>query len=163
MIVLHGTWKPPEKLENSGDFFIWGESSSVPPVKQRGRPSKVSIGRLGMHPFQASDKDILSTLESLNIMDGGVIAKNMHKDTAFLLLPSYSKSPQPSPDLLRDEESDKIEEKVILLQWQVKGLGIPPEEAVLILSSLSKAWNENSSIVVGMDLRFWSKVEKFTM
>ncbi len=63
MIVLHGTWRPPETLKDGGDFFIWGESS-VLPVKRRGRPSKTGSQRT--HPFQAEEKDLNEVIESLN-------------------------------------------------------------------------------------------------
>jgi hypothetical protein len=46
-------------------------------------------------------------------------------------------------------------------QWKVEGLCIPPEDAVMLLCSLSGAWTENDSAVIGTDLRFWSKVSKF--
>lgn len=160
MIVLHGTWKLPEKIEDRGDFFIWGESSSVSSIKRRGSPSKVSAGKPRIHPFQAANKDLLRIIESLYTVNGDVIVKKVHPENALLLLPSHSnsKSPQASPDLLREEENDGTEEKVSLSPWQVNGLSILPEDAVLMLSSLSGAWTENNSTVIGTDLRFWSKV-----
>ena len=54
MIVLHGIWKPPEASTDRGDFFLWGESSFISPVKRRGRPRKSNAS----HPYQASEKDL---------------------------------------------------------------------------------------------------------
>lgn len=161
MIVLHGTWEPPESIKERGNFFIWGETSSILPVKQRGRPPKIGTERA--HPFQASEKDLKSVIESLNPADGGSISKKAHPDNVFLLLPSYSKSPQASPDLLRDNGSESVGDTVSLSQWKVSGLSIQPEDAVLLLGSLSGVWAGNGSAVIGTDLRFWSKVSKFAM
>ncbi len=158
MIVLHGTWRPIETLENRGDFFIWGESSSST-AKRRGRIPKASIQRT--HPFQASEKDLRRVIESLNPESGSVIRKKARSDNVLLTLLSFSRSPQASPDLLRDEES--AEETVCLSPWKVDGLCIQPEDAVLLLSLLSGAWIQTDSTAIGTDLRFWSKVSKFAM
>ena len=161
MIVLHGTWEPPESLKERGNLFIWGESSSILPVKHRGRPQKTGTERA--HPFQTSKKDLESVIESLNPADAGSISKKAHPDTVFLFLPSYPRSPQASPDLLRDNGSESVDDTVSLSQWKVSGLSIQPEEAVLLLGSLSGVWAGNGSAVIGTDLRFWSKVSKFAM
>lgn len=158
MIVLHGTWKQKETLENRGDFFIWGESSSST-AKRRGRIPKASTQHT--HPFQASEKDLRSIIESLNPESGSIISKKARPDNVVLTLPSFSRSPQASPDLLRDEES--AEETVCLSQWKMNGLCIQPEDAVLLLSFLSGAWTQMDGAAIGTDLRFWSKVSKFAM
>lgn len=137
MIVLHGTWKPIETLENRGGFFIWGESSSST-AKRRGRIPKADTQRT--HPFQASEKDLRRVIESLDPESGSVIRKKARPDNVVLMLPSFSMSPQASPDLLRDEES--AEETVCLSPWKVDGLCIQPEDAVLLLSLLSGAWTQ---------------------
>ncbi|HEY9247471.1 MAG TPA: SNF2 helicase-associated domain-containing protein, partial [Candidatus Methanoperedens sp.] len=163
MIVLHGTWKSPETLKDRGDFFLWGESSSISssPVKRRGRPPKVDIRR--MHPFQVTEKDLKRVIESLDSGHDGNIARRAHPDNMQFLLPSLSNSPQASPDLLIDDSAKSAEERVSLSKWKVEGLSIQAEDAVLMLSSLSGIWMENDSAVIGTDLRFWSKVSKFAM
>ncbi|MFH0904126.1 MAG: hypothetical protein V1854_02915 [Methanobacteriota archaeon] len=45
----------------------------------------------------------------------------------------------------------------------ISGIRKRPEDAVMLLRSLSGAWTENDGAVIGTDLRFWSKVSKFTM
>ncbi len=159
MIVLHGTWKPAATVIDRGDFFLWGESSSISPVKRRGRTSNIKQRN---HPFQAAEKDLKSVMEFLDSGMSSIIGKKTHPDNMLLLLPSYSKSPQASPDLLRDDSEESTEETASLSQWKVDGLCIQPDDAVLSLSSLSGAWTENDT-AVGTDLRFWSKVSKFAM
>ncbi len=158
MIVLHGTWKPLEtgKVKDRGKFFLWGESSSAPQRRRRQKEEPRT------HPFQAAHKDLLTAVESLDSGNGRISGKNALPDYVLLSLPSYSNSPQASPDLLRDNGMG-AEETVILSPWKVDGLTIQPEDAVLLLGSLSGAWTENGSAVIGTDLRFWSKISKFTM
>jgi hypothetical protein len=102
-------------------------------------------------------------IESLDSGQGGNISKKARSDKVPLLLPSFSSSPQASPDLLRDDGGENAEEPVSLSQWKVDGLCIPPEDAVMLLNSLSGAWIENDGAVIGTDIRFWSKVSKFAM
>lgn len=158
MIVLHGIWKPPETLKDRGDFFLWGESSSISPVKRRGRPPKAGTQR--PHPFQATEKDLKRVVESLN--SGHDISEKARSDNVLLLLPSLPGSPQASPDLLRDDGAENVEESVSLSHWKVNGLSIQPEDAIILFSSLSGTWIE-SDAAMGTDLRFWSKVSKFAM
>ncbi len=159
MIVLHGIWKPPAASTDRGDFFLWGESSFISPSKRRGRPPKSGAS----HPYQAAEKELKRAIESLDPAQGGNISKKVRSDKLPLLLPSYSRSPLASPDLLRDDGGENAEEPVTLSQWKVDSLCIQPEDAVMLLNSFSGAWTENDSAVIGTDLRFWSKVSKFVM
>lgn len=159
MIVLHGIWKPPEASTDRGDFFLWGESTFISPIKRRGRPPKSGAS----HPYQALEKDLKIAIESFDSVQGGNINKKARSNKVPLLLPSYSRSPLASPDMLRDDSGENAEEPISLSQWKVEGLCIPPEDAVMLLCSLSGAWTENDSVVIGTDLRFWSKVSKFAM
>jgi len=138
---------------------LWGESSSVSPARRRGRPPKAQRA----HPFQAAEKDLISVMESLASANGSAISKKTYPGSVILSLPSSSKSPQASPDLLRDDSDGNNGEKAALTPWKVDGLSIQPEDAVLLLGSLTGAWTENGSAVIGTDLRFWSKASKFAM
>ncbi len=149
MIVLHGTWKLSETTEGRGNFFIWGESS-VPPAKRRGRLPKTGQ----FHPFQASENDLRTVLETLDPEK----VKKAQTDSALFNLPSYSKFPQASPELLREEIE---EEGLSMRQWRVIGLCLAPEDAVSFLSSLTGMWAGEAAI--GTDTRFWSKASKLAM
>ncbi len=152
MIVLHGTWKPPETAEGRGNFFFWGESS-VPPAQKRGRVPKIGSPRA--HPFQASESDLKTALVALDPER----FRKAQKDNALFNLPSYSRYPQASPDLLREE--DEADEALTLQQWNVNGFCVEPEDAVSLLSSLAGTWAGEAAI--GTDTRFWSKASKLAM
>ncbi len=158
MIVLHGTWKPPSIVEERGGFFIWGESSTPARIKHRGRP-RAGIPR--SHPFQASKDDILKIITELDIANSGI--KKVRTDSVFITLPSFSKSPQASPDLIREEIDEYGHEKVGLSAWKIDGLCLPPEDAVSLLGMLSGFWTGIDGFAIGTDFRFWSKVSKFAM
>ncbi|MBE0523925.1 MAG: ATP-dependent helicase [Methanosarcinales archaeon] len=163
MIALHGTWKPSETIDEWGDFFIWGESSTASTIKRRGRPPKFSASKPRPHPFQAAHEDLKMVIELLEIINGSIISTKTRMDEVLISLPTLSRSPQVSPDLLIDEGVEEIEEPVGLIPWKIEGLSIPPEDAITLLSSLSGAWTEHDSTVIGTDLKFWSNVSKFTL
>jgi SNF2 family DNA or RNA helicase len=159
MIVLHGTWKPPAAMHEHGDFFLWGESSTSSAVKHRGRP-RTRAPRF--HPFQASQDDILKIITSLDPSNSGINEKS-HSDSVLITLPSYSDSPQASPDLIREDASENGKEKAVLSAWKTDGLSLPPEYAVPLLTSLSGFWTGIDGSAIGTDFRYWSKVSKFAM
>ncbi|WP_094227628.1 DEAD/DEAH box helicase [Methanolobus psychrotolerans] len=161
MIVLHGIWKPPENLHEQGSFVLWGEDSTVLPVKRRGRPPKVTTHRV--HPFQAGEEDLRKAIGALYSESGSIINEKIISDDVLLLLPSNPRSPQASPDLLLDRYEDGAVEDLGLSQWKVNGLGIRTENAVLLLNSLSEERMEKNDTIIGTDLRFWIKVSKFAM
>ena len=158
MIVLHGTWKPPAALEKRGDFFLWGETSTSGKVKRRGHPR---AGIEHYHPFQASKDDIFKIITSLDPANN--VIKNARQENVFITLPSTSNSPQASPDLIKEDDSENGNGKVTMAAWKIHGLSISPEDAVSLLTMLSGLWTGNDDFAIGTDFRFWSKVSKFTM
>jgi SNF2 family DNA or RNA helicase len=163
MIALHGTWKPSETIDDQGDFFIWGESSTDSTIKRRGRPPKISASKPRSHPFQVAHEDLKMVIELLEVINGSITSTKTRKDDVLLSLPTLSRSPQASPDLLRDNGNESTDEPVGLIPWKIEGLSIPPENAISLLSSLSGAWIEHDNTVIGTDLRFWSNVSKFSL
>lgn len=162
MIILHGTWKPAASIVDQGQFFLWGEDSSKP-LKRRGRPPKINSGEARTHNFQASDKDLLHIIESLDLKYGTGIDAKAHRADATFLLPSFSKYPQPSPDMLVEDEGNNNDEPAEMAYWKINGLCISPQYAVLLFNSFTGAWMENDGYTIGTDLRFWSKASKFAM
>ena len=164
MIVLHGTWKPSQTITDNGEFFLWGESSS-PPIKQLGRPPKLSLTKARIHPFQADIEYLHKVITYFNPDDetAHFIGMETRHDNTVLLLPSFLRYPQASPDLIRDEDIENDEETVALFPWTVNGISIRPEDCVSLLTSLSGAWAGTDGATVGSDILFWSKVSKFVM
>ncbi|HJH32297.1 MAG TPA: DEAD/DEAH box helicase [Methanosarcinaceae archaeon] len=162
MIVLHGTWKPAESLIDRGKFFLWGEDSSRP-LKRRGRPPKIAPGTAPTHNYQAADADLLDILRSLDLQNYKSVSEKAHPDELTFLLPSYPKYPQPSPDMLREDENENPDETAELVLWKINGLGIAVEDAVLLFSSFTGAWKETDNITIGSDLWYWSKISKFAI
>lgn len=158
MIVLHGTWKPPAAIEERGDFFLWGESSTSSRVKRRGRPR---AGIQQAHPFQASKDEILKIITALDFENNDM--GKARQDSVFITLPSISNSPQASPDLVREDNSENGQEKVGLTSWKIDGLSLPPEDAMSLLTMLNGIWTGIDGFAIGTDFLFWSKVSKFAM
>jgi hypothetical protein len=77
-LVLHGAWLPDQKK-----FFLWGESLNAVPLK--GKPPKRPP-----HPFQSSVEKLR---ERVAIADSTTHTLN-------LWLPSTTKTPIPSPELI---------------------------------------------------------------
>jgi hypothetical protein len=158
MIVLHGTWNPPETIKNRGNFFLWGETSSCPPIKRKGRPPKIRA-----HPFQVNENSLYKIIESLDIENSKNHSKKMRPDNVIYLLPSYSKSPQASPKLFLEDNIKNLEELVELYPWKVNGLNISHDSAILLLASLSEVRTNTQGTIIGADLKFWSNVSKFIL
>ncbi|MDF1558307.1 MAG: hypothetical protein P1P80_09065 [ANME-2 cluster archaeon] len=121
MIALHGTWKPSETIDKWGHFFIWGESSTDSTIKRRGRPPKISASTPRPHPFQVTYEDLNRVIAFLENGNGSIIGNRPYQDNVLLSLPSFSKSPQASPDLLRDDGNEETDEPVSLIPWKVHG------------------------------------------
>lgn len=158
MIVLHGTWIPSEIIKDGGRFFLWGESSPLSPIKHRGRPPKIR-----RHPFQVIEKDLFRIMKLFDLKNNRNICKKMNSDNVIYLLPSYSKFPQISPDLFCEDNFKDTEESIEIAPWKIDGLNIPQEEAVLLLTSLSKIWTETNGFIIGTDIWFWSRFSKFIL
>jgi len=156
MIVLHGTWNPPETIKNRGYFFLWGETSSYSPIKRKGHPPKI-----GTHPFQINENTLYKVIESLGLENSKNCSKKICPDNVTYLLPSYSKSPQACPKLFLEDNIKNLEELVKLSPWKVNGLNITHDNAILLLSTLSEVMKKIQGIIIGTDLKFWSNVSKF--
>jgi len=156
MIVLHGTWNPPEKKKNGGNFFLWGETSSYSPINRKGRPPKIRA-----HPFQVDENRLYKVIESLDIENGKNFSKKMRPEDVIYLLPSYSKSPQASPNLFLEDNVKNLEDLVELYPWKVNGLNISHDIAISLLASLSEVRTKTQGTIIGTDLRFWSNISKF--
>ncbi|MHC1576552.1 MAG: hypothetical protein ACXQTE_04290, partial [Methanosarcinaceae archaeon] len=126
MIILHGTWNPPDSITERGQLFLWGEDPSRP-LKRRGRPPKTIPGAARTHNFQAIENDLLDLIKSLDLKNDTKVSERAHADDLTIILPSFSKYPQPSPDMFREDDDANTEDVVVQAPWKINGLSIPPE------------------------------------
>ena len=145
LIVLHALW---DYLE-SASLHIWAESSEHPPVAARrsGRPSKAE--KVLAHPFALAVEDLC---EVLGEFGGSLLAAQARPGTLSLRLPSTSRGPCPSPELLLEQEEGQS--AAALQSWQVATLVLNPDLTLDFLSGLPDQPGHGSAF--GAALRFWS-------
>src|SRR5699024_12642060 len=87
--------------DKRGRVALWAEDSTLPPQHspKPGRPPNVPNPR--DHPFAASIEALQSACAELNLP---VAAEAFEHTSLTLLLPSGRFGPEPSPDVVRDEE-----------------------------------------------------------
>ena len=151
MIVLHAIWDP-----YSGALHIWAESSDLPleAPKRRGRPPKRPKPR--PHPF-ALDSSSLG--EALGGLAGNSMVASARSGMLTLRLPSSSKGPLPSPQLILEERPD--ERPTGLAPWQVTTLALDPQATLDLLLDLPQ--RPPPGAAVGDSLRFWSEAAKLAL
>jgi SNF2 family DNA or RNA helicase len=163
MIVLHGTWKIPENSIGNGVFFLWGESSSLSVKKKRGRPSKTPVNSPLLHPYQVPESELFKVVDVLNIKKNNFSEKKIFLDQAIILLPSSSKYPIASLELLRESFESRLDESIEFSSWRLQGLSLSLEYAFLLFNSIPIGQIQNEGILLGKDLCFWSLSFKFAL
>ncbi len=162
MIVLHGGWLPGTTPDSAGEFLIWGEASEIEPSpRRRGRRPQPRPDRALPHPFQAQPAQVLDVLRYLlpeaRLTTAEELATGVH-----VLLPSSSRGPLGSPQLIRDDEEgvEDVETSGLGL-WEVTALALAPTQALALLVPLPLG--PQPGIAVGSDLRFWNSAAKFAL
>lgn len=153
MIVVHAIW---DNL-TSNKLSIWGESSKMPMTvpRRRGREPKKPKPR--GHPF-ALGRDPL--MEEVGGFSGSLGVESADFRVLTLLLPSTSKGPLPSPELILEEE--RGDEKVTgLTPWKITTLMFDPALALDFLLSLPE--ESPHGVAFGSSLRFWAEAAKFSL
>jgi SNF2 family DNA or RNA helicase len=152
MLVLHTHWQTPRSPADTGKVFFWAESSEAnPPSWQRGRlPHKP---KLKEHPFHAPIPVMHAILEH------GRQLPRAEAGQIILKLPSTRSGPQPSPRLVHAWELDE-DTRPFFSPWIVKGLCLPPAEAIAILVQISSsAQNDQAAaLILADDTRYWHTV-----
>ncbi|MGA2012729.1 MAG: DEAD/DEAH box helicase [Solirubrobacteraceae bacterium] len=143
MIVLHAIWSRESQL------CVWGEDSALPPRApvRRGRPPATPRPRA--HPFGCRADGLRAALRRLcPALDPGAL---VDRDLT-LRLPSSTDGPQPSPDLLRDQEGAAPARRFDALQpWVVPASGVATADALEVLLGLPLAGE--AGIAVGDSVR----------
>ncbi len=148
MIVLHAIC---DSL-TSTTLHIWAElSDKASSSSQSETPSEKASTR--NHPFvlsHAALKEVLGRVVNAPLL------KRAGMSTLSLRLPSTSKAPTPSPELIVEEQPDIATN---LKWWNVESLTFPAGLALDLLLALPESSPYNS--VYGGSLRFWTTVAKF--
>jgi non-specific serine/threonine protein kinase len=133
-----------------GRVALWAEDSSLPPQHspKPGRPPNVPDPR--NHPFAASIETLQSACSELNLP---VATERFEHTSLTLLLPSGRFGPEPSPDVVRDEEMDAPVDRVS--PWTVPALEC---DATVLSDVLDAIVNEEAGIVPGDTVRYWQTV-----
>ncbi|MDH7473328.1 MAG: DEAD/DEAH box helicase [Anaerolineae bacterium] len=162
MIVLHGSWLPNPTPGAAGEFIIWGETSEVEPQsRRRGRRPQPRPDRALPHPFQVTTKQVLDALRYL-LPGVGLTAVEERGTRAHVLLPSSSRGPLASPQLIWDDgEGEEDVEPSGLGLWEIAGLPLTPTQALALLVPLPL--EPHPGVAVGSDLRFWNTAAKFAL
>ncbi|HEY5572963.1 MAG TPA: hypothetical protein VIK64_08120, partial [Anaerolineales bacterium] len=142
MLVLHVHWRPPSSPVDTGGMLFWAETSQAdPPGWRRGRlPQRP---RPKDHPFCALPQAV-----------GFALGRDANRQSVTLQLPSSRSGPLPSPRLIHSWNIDE-ETEPFLTPWKIKGLWLPPVEAMSILVRLPSVEAGNAQYFLGNDARFW--------
>ncbi|MEW5720369.1 MAG: DEAD/DEAH box helicase, partial [Chloroflexota bacterium] len=119
--------------------------------------------RARQHPFAASTRDLRAALKDSSPQIGDLLRRGAQESAITLLLPSTRTAPQPSLEILRDENATSGTLRVTLAAWQVDALTIAPQDALDLLASLPSDDALPHALKIGADLRYWQIVAKFAL
>jgi SNF2 family DNA or RNA helicase len=150
MFVIHAHWAPPRSPAETGGILFWAETSDdTQPGWQRGRLAQNP--RPKDHPFCAP---LLAVRRILN--------QKGDERAVVLRMPTTRTGAQPSPGLIHDWDLDQ-DTPPFLAPWVVKGLCLPPAEALLLLVNLPEIDTADVQIALGADAIFWSRVSALAL
>ncbi len=141
MITVHGIWV-------DGALRVWGEDPGPVPDQKTRRGRRRSIDTPRAHPFAVPDAELY---EALGVPGIEVQAQ---QGELGIYLPSDSRGPLPSPELLIDGQRLPSGGRRLEL-WTVPALILDSRGSLDFLTSLP--WPTPSRIIPGSTLRFWSE------
>ena len=152
MIALHAVWSRDSRL------CLWGEDSSLPACV-RGRPPLSPGPR--RHPFACVTEALAGALERLDVAlpPAASYQGSPGKRELALLLPSWRRGPQASPQLLRAvEDGTSVERASRLDAWEVPAIELPAGGELDLLLALPAG--PVAGVAVGESLRFLAEAGK---
>lgn len=153
MIVLHALWDNV----GAGKLRVWAESSSLSLTASR-RTGKQSGGKSPQsHPFVLPQAPLI---EAVSDLAGSLLVKSACFDTLTLRLPSTSKGPLPSPELIVEEAFEDVQ-SAELKWWTIGILQFEPGSSSDFLLALPDV--PPHGVAFGASLRFWTEVAKFSL
>lgn len=140
-----------------GKLHIWIESSSLPMTAPGSRRRHPKRQKPEQHPFTLARSPLM---EAVGRFSGSLIVESAGSGTLRLLLPSTSKGPVPSPELILEEESGD-EKATGLTPWDIITLTLDPNLALDFLLSLPD--QPPHGVAFGSSLRLWSEMAKLSL
>ncbi len=151
MIVLHAIWE----YADSAQLHIWAESSRLPITANKRAGKSNADQKPQQHPF-ALAQDALR--ETLGALAGSLLARNAAPSTLTLSLPSTTKGPMPSPELILEKE-EELQAKAFKV-WHIPTLTLDANFARDFLIALPD--NAPHGMAFGSSLRFWATAASFS-
>ncbi len=146
LIVLHTIW-------DNTKLHIWAESSELAAVAVSSRRTK---HKTRQHPFALAHDALM---EAVGQLSGSLLVKSTSSGTLSMRLPSTSKGPLPSPELMIEKEKEDL--PAGFEQWNILTLTLDANTALDFLLSLPN--DPPHGMAFGSALRFWSEVAKFSL
>jgi SNF2 family DNA or RNA helicase len=146
LIVLHTIW------ENT-KLAIWAESSELAATAASSGRTKQKTRQ---HPFALAHDALM---EAVGQLSGSLLVKSTGSGTLSMRLPSTSKGPLPSPELIREKENEDLS-TAGFEPWNILTLTLDANTALDFLLSLPN--DPPHGMAFGSSLRFWSEVAKFS-
>ena len=146
MIVLHTIW-------DNTKLHIWAESSELAATAASSRRTKQHTRQ---HPFALAREALM---EPVGQLSGSLLVKSTGSGTLSIRIPSTSKGPLPSPELIIEKENEDLS-TAGFEQWNILTLTLDAHTALDFLLSLPN--DLPHGIAFGSSLRFWSEVAKFS-
>ncbi len=145
-MVLHTIW-------DNTKLHIWAESSELAATAASFWRTKQKTRQ---HPFALAHDALI---EAVGRLSGSLLVKSTGSGTLSMRLPSTSKGPLPSPELIIEKENESLS-TARFEPWNILTLTLDANTALDFLLSLPN--DPPHAMAFGSSLRFWSEVAKFS-
>jgi SNF2 family DNA or RNA helicase len=158
VIVVHAMWENC----SSGMLHIWAESSHLAAAAPKGTGAKTkrttkSKTKTQAHPFALAQQPLQQIIAELS---GTSLHEKIEQGHFNLRLPSTTRGPLHSPELILEQEDESIV-PTEWRQWEVATLALNPKLALNALLALPE--NPSHGVAYGSSLRFWAQAATFAL
>ncbi len=153
MIVLHAIWD----IETPGKLHLWAEASNLAKTAFRHTSKQAGTQKPRQHPFALMRDDLV---EAIGELLGSLLIESSSTDALTLRLPSTSKGPLPSPELILTQSTDD-REGTEFKWWYVVTATLDASAALDFLLALPA--HSPIGMAFGSDLRFWIEAARFSL
>ena len=152
MIVLHALWHTSE----SGKLHLWAETSKMAKTNAGRNTKQTATQRPQLHPFALTRDDLVQIAGEL---PDDLSIQNTETDTLTVRLPSTTKEPLPSPELILSQPPDTTQAE--FRWWYMVTAALHAGNALDFLLALPD--RPPTGMAFGSDLRFWIEVARFCL